>query len=129
MPTHNDKKCRRCSCRNKACQRRKVEQRRQAKSLIPHASFLLIPCSRAHRRRQHEMDAGEELQPDEIIVDSEDLQVMRDSVDKMHQQLSRGLRDIQEIRDLVKQAAAQREREQREMDTHKIITEANSTSR
>ncbi|KAF4132327.1 hypothetical protein GN958_ATG18444 [Phytophthora infestans] len=75
------------------------------------------------------MDAGEELQPDEIIVDSEDLQVMRDSVDKMHQQLSRGLRDIQEIRDLVKQAAAQREREQREMDTHKIITEANSTSR
>ncbi|KAI9983509.1 hypothetical protein PInf_007540 [Phytophthora infestans] len=74
------------------------------------------------------MDAGEELQPDEIIVDSEDLQVMRDSVDKMHQQLSRGLRDIQEIRDLVKQAAAQREREQREMDTHKIITEANSTT-
>ncbi|KAG3127598.1 hypothetical protein PC128_g27073, partial [Phytophthora cactorum] len=52
------------------CQRRRVEQRRQGKSLVPHAQFLLIHCS---RRRQNtilkvpsfEMDGGEELQPDE----------------------------------------------------------------
>ncbi|KAL3672870.1 hypothetical protein V7S43_002172 [Phytophthora oleae] len=53
----------------------------------------------------------EELQPDEITIDSHDLQVMRDSVDTMQQQLSRALRDIQEIRAMVNQAAAQRELE------------------
>ncbi|KAG2778250.1 hypothetical protein Pcac1_g11745 [Phytophthora cactorum] len=129
MATHNDKKCRRCSCRNKECQRRRVEQRRQGKSLVPHAQFLLIHCS---RRRQNtilkvpsfEMDGGEELQPDEVAIDSEDLQVMRDSVNRMQQQISRGLRHIQEIRALVKQAAAQRDLQLREMTTQKVNTKS-----
>ncbi|KAF1786035.1 hypothetical protein GQ600_14821 [Phytophthora cactorum] len=65
------------------------------------------------------MDGGEELQPDEVAIDSEDLQVMRDSVNRMQQQISRGLRHIQEIRALVKQAAAQRDLQLREMTTQK----------
>ncbi|KAG3127438.1 hypothetical protein PC128_g27100, partial [Phytophthora cactorum] len=71
-----------------------------------------------------EMDGGEELQPDEVAIDSEDLQVMRDSVNRMQQQISRGLRDIQEIRALVKQAAAQRDLQLREMTTQKVNTKS-----
>ncbi|KAG2963988.1 hypothetical protein PC121_g24594 [Phytophthora cactorum] len=70
------------------------------------------------------MDGGEELQPDEVAIDSEDLQVMRDSVNRMQQQISRGLRDIQEIRALVKQAAAQRDLQLREMTTQKVNTKS-----
>ncbi|KAG3049205.1 hypothetical protein PI125_g26615, partial [Phytophthora idaei] len=71
-----------------------------------------------------EMDGGEELQPDEVAIDSEDLQVMRDSVNRMQQQISRGLRDIQEIHALVKQAAAQRDLQLREMTTQKVNTKS-----
>ncbi|KAG2758752.1 hypothetical protein PC129_g24445 [Phytophthora cactorum] len=70
------------------------------------------------------MDGGEELQPDEVAIDSEDLQVMRDSVNRMQQQISRGLRHIQEIRALVKQAAAQRDLQLREMTTQKVNTKS-----
>ncbi|KAG3230655.1 hypothetical protein PI124_g24247 [Phytophthora idaei] len=70
------------------------------------------------------MDGGEELQPDEVAIDSEDLQVMRDSVNRMQQQISRGLRDIQEIHALVKQAAAQRDLQLREMTTQKVNTKS-----
>ncbi|KAG7384678.1 hypothetical protein PHYPSEUDO_002371 [Phytophthora pseudosyringae] len=137
MAVHNDKKCRRCSCRNVACQRRKADQRRQAKCLIPHAQkqLLLILGARALRRRQHlsarkepPLEMDEELGPDEVAVDGEDLQVMRDSVDKMQRQFSRGLRDIQEIRALVEQAAAQRELERREMNTPTASTGARNAT-
>ncbi|ETK82292.1 hypothetical protein L915_12289 [Phytophthora nicotianae] len=128
MATHNNKKCRRCSCRSKACQRRRVEQRRQGKSLISHAQFLLIPCPGASTRK-HQMDTDEELQPDEIAINSEDLQVMSESVSKMQQQISRGLRDIQEIRALVKKAVAQRELEQREIAMRRVKTESKVTRR
>lgn len=55
----------------------------------------------------------EEDQPDEITIDSDDLQTMKDSVDRMQQQLRQALRDVEEIRAIVNQAAAQRERERR----------------
>ncbi|KAF1774648.1 hypothetical protein GQ600_16539 [Phytophthora cactorum] len=61
---------------------------------------------------------------DEVAIDSEDLQVMRDSVNRMQQQISRGLRHIQEIRALVKQAAAQRDLQLREMTTQKVNTKS-----
>lgn len=68
------------------------------------------------------MDGDCELEPDEVAIDSQDLRVMRDSVDKMQQQLSRGLHDIEEIRALVKQAAAQREYGRREMTMRRANT-------
>ncbi|POM70173.1 Hypothetical protein PHPALM_13433 [Phytophthora palmivora] len=126
MAFHNDKKCRRCSCRNKSCQRRKAEQRRQGKCSIAQSQLLLVPSVGIlfqHRRTRRfppieplfDMNGDDELQSDRVSLANEDLQVMRDSVHKMQQQLRRGLRDIQEIRALVNQAAAQREEEKREM--------------
>ncbi|EGZ09933.1 hypothetical protein PHYSODRAFT_318422 [Phytophthora sojae] len=123
MATHSEQTCRRCSCRRKACLRRRALQRRQAKFVLQHRQLLLGALFQ-YRRRQYPAVAPKEPfvemeSDDEIAIDSEDLKVMRDSVDTMQQQLRRGLRDIAEIRELVKQAAAQREVEKRELSTRR----------
>ncbi|KAG6596064.1 Ankyrin repeat [Phytophthora cinnamomi] len=121
MATHYDEKCRRCSCRRKACQRRRAQHRRQVKCLFPNAQFLLVPSAGALFRRQYPIAVNHNAPPfeieggDEIAIDSEDLKVMRESVDTMRQQLRRGLRDIEEIRNLIKRVVAQRDAEKREL--------------
>ena len=58
-----------------------------------------------------ESDEDDILGPDEVVITDEDIRSIRDSVDKMQQQLSRGIQDIEEIRAMVKEAAVQDERE------------------
>ncbi|KAL4093780.1 hypothetical protein PRIC1_011210 [Phytophthora ramorum] len=117
---------RRC-CRRTSCHRRRAHQHRQAKHLAPRARFLLGPTTVAlftYTRRQHPVekqsqfngDTDDDFRHDEVAIDSEDIQVMRDSVDSMQQQLRRGLRDIQEVRALVKQAVALREFEKHDIN-------------
>jgi hypothetical protein len=95
---------------------------------MPCPRFLLGPTSGARFQQYWRQSPGVEkeppfkasaeddrfLQADEVEIDSDDLRTMRNSVSKMQQQLQRGLQDIQEIRDLVKQAAARRESERQE---------------
>lgn len=50
------------------------------------------------------MHCDEALEPNELAISSNDLQVMRHSFDTMQQQLSRGLREIHEMRDLFTEA-------------------------
>ncbi|KAL7681499.1 hypothetical protein Plhal304r1_c057g0144151 [Plasmopara halstedii] len=102
---HSDKKCRSCGCRNKVCRRRRTEQRRQLQHLNGFAQFLYAPRTSAYRRWLSK-DWENEIRPDVVLIDSRDIQDMRNSVDRMQRQLSQGLRDIQEIRTLVKQVVA-----------------------
>ncbi|KAK1940637.1 Ankyrin-2 [Phytophthora citrophthora] len=118
MAIHNEIKCRRCSCRNKLCQRRRGNQRRQLNCLIPYAQFFLT------RRRHFPMD--EEVQPDEVTIDNDDLHTMKDSVDRMQQQLSQALSDVEEIRAMVNRAAAQRELELEREQRGKTPVNANN---
>ncbi|OWZ15207.1 hypothetical protein PHMEG_00011197 [Phytophthora megakarya] len=133
MTIHNDKKCRRGSCRNKLCQRRRAE-RRQGTCSTPHVQPLLVPSVGIlfqHRQRHHFplLEPSVDMNRDKsaVTIDSLDFQAMRDSVNKMQQQLSRGLRDIQEIRVMVKRAVAQREQEKRDNMTKRSPYEFDST--
>ncbi|CAH0478424.1 unnamed protein product [Peronospora belbahrii] len=121
MAFHNAKTCRRCSCRRKSCLRRKADQPRRVKCFIPHAQFLLIPRAGAlyHQRKsksfvqnepQFELDGNDdELMPNEVAFNSEDLRIMRDSIERMRQELSRGLQNLLELRALMKEVASQQE--------------------
>ncbi|KAI9916121.1 hypothetical protein PsorP6_017071 [Peronosclerospora sorghi] len=57
---------------------------------------------------------------DEVTIDSDDFQVMRNSVDTMQQQIKRGLEDLAEIRALLKEAAAQRELERQKYEARTL---------
>ncbi|CAI5741553.1 unnamed protein product [Peronospora destructor] len=115
--THQPKTCCRCSCRRKSCQRRMAERRRRVEYLISHAQFFLIRDVKQRRNKYFarkepafEMDEDDYgLVPNEVAIDSEDFCIMRDSIDQMQQQLSRGLQDLKELRALVKEAVDQRE--------------------
>ncbi|CAI5743088.1 unnamed protein product [Peronospora destructor] len=91
-----------------------AEQRRRVKYLIPHAQFFLIRDVKQRRNKYfaRKEPADEDvygLVPNEVAIDSEDFCVMRDSIDQMQQQLSRGLQDLKELGALMKEAVDQRE--------------------
>ena len=94
-----------------------AEQRHRVKHLIPHAQFCLIRGVEQRKRKYfarnkpslEENEDDYRLELNEVAIDSEDFRVMRDSIDQMQQQLSRGLQDLQELRALVTEAIGQRE--------------------
>uniref|UniRef100_M4C1W1 Uncharacterized protein n=1 Tax=Hyaloperonospora arabidopsidis (strain Emoy2) TaxID=559515 RepID=M4C1W1_HYAAE len=122
MAFHNEKASRQLASQRKSCKQRRVEQRLRVKCLIPRSHFLVFPgIGSLHQqtRSKHvcqkdqvsESDEDDILGPDEVVITDEDIRSIRDSVDKMQQQLSRGIQDIEEIRAMVKEAAVQDERE------------------
>uniref|UniRef100_A0AAV1UT44 Uncharacterized protein n=1 Tax=Peronospora matthiolae TaxID=2874970 RepID=A0AAV1UT44_9STRA len=122
MAFHNEKASRHLASQRKSCKQRRVEQRLRVKCLIPRSHFLVFPgigsfhqqtrskylCQKDH---VSESDEDDLLGSDDVVITDEDIRSIRDSVDKMQQQLSRGIRDIEEIRAMVKEAAVQDARE------------------
>lgn len=112
MILHSNQKCRRCFCQNKTCRRRRSAQRRESPCSCLPALYLSAFKSDARKRNLlsslQDRTTNEE-EDDVLYIDSHDLQGMRDSVDKMQQQLTQGLHDLHEIRTLMTQVAAQRE--------------------
>ncbi|UIZ22492.1 hypothetical protein KXD40_004965 [Peronospora effusa] len=107
-----------------------VEQRRRVEYLIPRAQFFLIRGAEQRRseyfaRKESPFETDEDeygLVFNEVTIDSEDLRVMRDSINQMQQQLGRGLKDLKELRALVKEAV--REQDYHSTGRHRAIPTA-----
>ncbi|CAI5708550.1 unnamed protein product [Hyaloperonospora brassicae] len=138
MAFPTDKACRHLlASQRKSSKQRRAEQRQRVKCFVPRSYFLVIPGTSSHHQQAQskkyfgqpvqlpECDEDDILGPDEVVISDTDLRAMRDSVDNMQQQLSRGLRDIEEIRALVREAAV---RDSLETDARRANSDASSSS-